>query len=84
VVAVDDEDVVTDAPPADPTIYEQTEYHGRVVYLVNGRWGYPRGQHWYYYRREPPQLVRHRTYVQEAPPAHYAPTGRPGEAVRVR
>jgi hypothetical protein len=71
VVAADDEAVVEadTVPAADFYAYPHTEYRGRTVYYVNGRWYYPHGRRWYYYRSEPTELVRHRRYVQEAPPA---------------
>jgi hypothetical protein len=86
VVVTDDEAAVEaeTVPVADVTAYPRTEYRGHAVYFVNGRWYYPRGRRWYYYRTEPPELVRHRRYVEQAPPAPprvYQP--RPGEAVRV-
>jgi len=91
-----DDEVEAPAAPARYETYPQTEYRGHVVYLVDGRWYYPRGRRWYYYRTEPAPLVRHRTYVQSAPPARpayaparpayahpaYAPA--PGEATRVQ
>jgi hypothetical protein len=75
---------VETVPAADITAYPHTEYDGRVVYYVNGRWYYPHGRRWYYYRKEPPALVRHRGYVEQASPAHRGYTPRPGEAVRVQ
>jgi hypothetical protein len=78
-----DDEVEVDAAPLQVESYPQTEYRGHTVYLVNGRWYYPRGHRWYYYRTEPEPLVRHRRYIQAAPPARpaYAP---PGEARRVQ
>jgi hypothetical protein len=69
--------------PADIYAYPRAQYRGRNVYWVNGYWYYPNGSHWYYYRAEPPELVRHRRYIETAPPARpaYPP---PDEAVRVR
>jgi hypothetical protein len=68
------EDAVTvESAPADVYSYPHTDYGGRTVYYVNGRWYYPRGSHWYYYRHEPAELGRHRPYVQQAPPAYQAP-----------
>ena len=87
VVATDDEQLVeVETPPAnDVYTYPRADYRGRAVYYVNGRWYQPQGRRWYYYRTEPPELVRHRHYVEQAPPARpvYEPP-RPGEAVRVQ
>jgi hypothetical protein len=73
---------ITSAPVGDIRRSPQTTYDGRVVYYVDGRWGYPRGNQWVYYRSEPPPLARHRTAVQSAPPASStyapAPATRPG------
>jgi hypothetical protein len=41
--------------------YPYTVYEGRTVYYVNGRWTYPDGNRWYYYRHAPPALERRRT-----------------------
>jgi hypothetical protein len=82
--AVDDDAVEVESVPAEVTTYPRTEYHGRVVYLVNGRWYYPHGRQWYYYRTEPAPLVRHRAYIQAAPPARPAYAPRPGEARQVQ
>ena len=60
---------VTSAPVVDYRRYPSTTYDGRVVYYVDGRWGYPRGNQWVTYRSEPPPLARYRTTVQSAPPA---------------
>jgi hypothetical protein len=49
--------------------YPSYYYDHHTVYLVNGRWYYPEQGRWYYYRDEPAELVRRRTYVQQAPPA---------------
>jgi len=78
-----DDEVEIEAAPTQVETYPRTEYRGHVVYLVNGRWVYPRGHRWYAYRTEPAPLVRHRTYIQAAPAARpgYAP---PGEARRVQ
>jgi hypothetical protein len=85
VVAADDEAVVEveTVPAADVYAYPRTEYRGRTVYYVNGRWYYPHGRRWYYYRSEPPELVRHRRYIQQAPPAPRSYERR-DDAVRVR
>ena len=86
-VVVTDDEVALEAetmPVADVYAYPHTEYRGRSVYFVNGRWYYPRGRRWYYYRTEPPELIRHRSYVQQAPPAPRVYQPRPGEAVQVR
>src|SRR6266550_2907588 len=71
VVATDDEAIVEaeTVPANDVYSYPRADYHGHVVYYVNNRWYTPRGQRWYYYRTEPPELVRHRRYVEQAPPA---------------
>jgi hypothetical protein len=94
VVATDDVVTIETVPP-DVTVYPHTEYQGRTVYYVNGRWAYPHGRRWYAYRTEPPGLARQRPYVQQAPPAYAPPAYNqappaynqapaPGEAVRVR
>src|SRR5689334_5922708 len=62
VVEADDE-VAVDAAPTNVYVYPHTEYRGRTVYLVNGRWYYPRANRWYVYRSEPAPLVRRRHYV---------------------
>jgi len=81
---VADEEVTVEAAPVDVYTYPHTEYRGTTVYYVNGRWYRPRGNRWSYYRTEPAELVRHRRYVQEAPPARRS-QARPGnEAERVR
>jgi hypothetical protein len=77
-------EVEVETAPADVYAYPHTEYQGRTVYLVDGRWYYPHGRRWYYYRNEPPDLVRQRTYVRQAPPARRYVQPPPGEAVRVR
>jgi hypothetical protein len=70
VVASDNADLIeVETAPADISSYPHTEYRGRLVYFVNGRWYYPSGRRWYYYRTEPPDLVRHRRYIETAPPA---------------
>jgi hypothetical protein len=70
VVVVDDEvEVIQTAPVMSIETYPQTTYRGQVVYLVDGRWYYPRSNHWYAYRREPAELVRHRASLRTAPPA---------------
>jgi hypothetical protein len=88
-----DDVVAVDTVPQDIYVYPRVEYGGRNVYYANGRWYYPNGRRWYYYRNEPPDLVRRRPYVQAAPPAYappaYAPPAyrsapAPGEAVRVQ
>ncbi|MFS8067898.1 MAG: hypothetical protein ACMG6S_16165 [Byssovorax sp.] len=63
--------------------YPQTQYEGRPVYFYRDRWYYRDGGRWQYYRQEPATLHRHRTYVQQAPPAvrghryrHSAPPAR--------
>jgi hypothetical protein len=85
VVVTDDEAVeVQTVPAGDVYAYPHTEYRGHAVYYVNGRWYYPRGRSWYYYRTEPPELYRHRRYIQQAPPAPRSYEPRPDDAVRVR
>jgi hypothetical protein len=80
---VEDDEVEVSSVPVEIETYPHTEYRGHVVYLVDGRWYYPRGRHWYAYRTEPAPLVRHRSYIQAAPPARRR--GRePGEARRVQ
>jgi len=44
-------------------------YEGRPVYYYRDRWYYRNNNRWQYYRQEPVQLQRHRTYVQQAPAA---------------
>jgi hypothetical protein len=55
--------------PAHVEVYPHYYYQGRTVYLVDGHWYYRRGPHWVYYRQEPPELYRHRVYVERAPRA---------------
>jgi hypothetical protein len=85
-VVVDDTEAAVEVQtvPADIYAYPRAQYRGRAVYWVNGHWYYPDGRRWYYYPAEPPDLVRHRRYIETAPPARptYAPP--PDEAVRVR
>jgi hypothetical protein len=70
VVAADDEAVVTvETVPPDIYVHPHTEYRGRTVYYVDGRWYYPHDSRWYAYRAEPAELTRRRPYVQQAPPA---------------
>src|SRR5882672_8437286 len=83
-VVTDDEVEIDAAPAVDVYSYPHTEYRGQSVYYVNGRWYRPHGKRWTYYRNEPAELVRHRRYVQQAPPARRAYEPRPGEATRVR
>jgi len=85
VVAADTEAVVeVNTVPVDVYSSPRVMYRGRPVYLVNGRWYYTEGRRWYSYRTEPPELIRHRRYVQQAPPArpYYGPSS--DDAVRVR
>jgi hypothetical protein len=56
-----------DRPPPRIERYPRTWYDQREVYLVDGRWYYRRGPHWYYYGREPAPLRRHRVEVYERP-----------------
>lgn len=55
--------------PVNIEIYPHTYYEGRTVYFIDNRWHYRDGPRWAYYREEPPTLYRHRSYVQQAPPA---------------
>jgi hypothetical protein len=61
---------VTSAPVEDYSGYPSTTYEGHTVFYVHGQWGYPNEGRWVAYRNEPPNLVRYRTRVKEAPPAH--------------
>src|SRR5438034_796275 len=81
VVVADDEAAVEvdTVPVVDVYAYPHTEYRGHAVYYVNGRWYYPRGRRWYTYRNEPQELVRHRQYIQQAPPARRPYEPRPYE-----
>ena len=47
--------------------YPYTYYEGRTVYLVNGAWYYPSGNHWYRYRNAPVALEHRRGQL------HYPP-----------
>lgn len=58
-----------DYAPDDIEVYPHTVYEGRTVYLVDDRWYYRRGPHWVYYTSEPPDLVRYRAHVNQAPRA---------------
>lgn len=49
--------------------YPHAYYEGRPVYLYHDRWYYRAGSRWQYYRSEPVELRRQRSYVQQAPPA---------------
>lgn len=60
---------VTSAPVVEYRLYPHTVYEGRVVYLIDNRWGYPQGDRWIVYRTEPPPLARYRTTIESAPPA---------------
>jgi hypothetical protein len=84
VSVVTDDVVAVDTAPVNVYTYPHTEYRGTTVYYVDGRWYRPRGDRWYYYHDEPPELVRHRRYIQEAPPARPLYAQPPGEAERVR
>jgi len=81
---VTDDVVAVDAAPVNIYTYPHTEYRGTTVYYVDGRWYRPRGDRWSYYHNEPPELVRHRRYVQQAPPARPLYAAPQGEAERVR
>lgn len=61
---------VTSGPIDNYDAYPHTVYEGRTVYYVNNEWGYPEEGRWVHYRHEPPELVRYRQNVREAPPAH--------------
>lgn len=61
---------VTSAPVDNYAAYPHTTYEGREVYYVHDRWGYPENGRWREYHSEPPPLVRYRTTVRQAPPAH--------------
>jgi hypothetical protein len=84
VSVVTEEELVVDAAPVNVYTYPHAEYGGATVYYVEGRWYRPRGNRWSYYRSEPAALVRHRRYVQEAPPARPTYARPRGEAERVR
>ncbi len=60
---------VTSAPLVEYRTYPSTVFEGRVVYLINGTWGYPSGERWVMYRQEPAPLARYRTTIESAPPA---------------
>lgn len=49
--------------------YPSTYYDGRIVYFVDGRWGYPYGDRWVYYQHEPPPLARYRVELHRPLPA---------------
>jgi hypothetical protein len=66
--------VEVSSAPVDVEVYPHTYYGGRQVYYVRDRWMYRDGGRWLYYRQEPPELYRQRTYIQQAPPAY--PQGR--------
>jgi hypothetical protein len=40
--------------------YPSTDYEGRTVYYIDGRWTYLDGNRWYYYRHVPSGLERRR------------------------
>lgn len=61
--------VEVETVPAHVEVYPSYYYRGRTVYLVDGRWYYRRGPRWVYYREEPAELHRHRSYVERAPRA---------------
>jgi hypothetical protein len=59
--------VYVDTVPPNIGIYPHYYYGGVDAYYVEGRW-YRQGPHgWGYYRQEPSELARQRTYVQQAP-----------------
>jgi len=59
-----------DVPPhVDIHVYPQAYYAGHVVFLYQDRWYYRDGPRWVYFRREPPELLRQRRFVSQAPPA---------------
>jgi hypothetical protein len=61
--------VEADYVPPHVEVYPRYYYRGRTVYLIDNRWYFRRGPHWVYYREEPPELHRHRVYVERAPRA---------------
>lgn len=61
--------VEVETVPAHVEVYPSYYYRGRTVYFVEGRWYYRHGSRWAYYREEPPELHRHRRYVEQAPRA---------------
>jgi hypothetical protein len=74
--------VYVDTVPPNIEVYPHYTYGGGEAYYVEGRW-YRRGPRgWGYYRREPPELMQQRTYVQQAPAA--APREREHERTDVR
>ena len=78
--------VYTTSVPEDIYARPYVYYAGRPAYYVQGRWYTESPRGWVYYRSAPPELERHRPYVQQAPPApRTAPYAYPPEpAVRVR
>ena len=61
-------------------VYPSYVYRGRTTYYVDGRWYYRHGPRWVYYREEPPELYRHRHYVERAPRAPQRAPHRPHRA----
>jgi hypothetical protein len=49
--------------------YPQAYYGGRPFYFYGDRWYYRDGGRWAYYRNEPVELSRQRSYIQRAPMA---------------
>lgn len=72
------DEVYVDAPPAYVATAPTAVYQGQTVYYVDGRWYRPNNGRWSYYRNPPPELQRHRGYVQAAPPARPAYRGYDG------
>lgn len=79
-----DTSFVYDVPP-NIYSYPSYSYEGGSAYWANDRWYYQTPRGWVTFRREPPALVRQRTYIQSAPPApnyrqgpgYVAPPARP-------
>jgi hypothetical protein len=70
--------VSVDTAPVNIEAYPHYYYGGGYAYYVDGRWYRHGSRGWGYYRQEPPELYRQRTYVQQAPAAQYRGYGRPG------
>jgi hypothetical protein len=62
--------VTADTVPVNVETSPSVVYEGHPTYFVNNRWYYRNGSSWVYYRHEPQELVRQRSYVQRAPAAH--------------
>ena len=63
--------VYTDEAPPNIEVYPHVAYGDGYAYYVQGRWYRRTARGWGYYRNPPPELVRQRPYVQEAPPARH-------------